>query len=161
MFPCTKKCIFSSNSVNWWAPWPTVGLWGLARKANFGEKMYANNDRFRSFWVPRFAQMLKKNLPVKPSAQMVTTPIAHSSELTACQVSKLPKGRVIFQNHCFPKVSSISYPVLPQKINKNLKRNKKPLRTLNELQTLWDKSCVKPFTSLHKWSGFSLTFRKP
>lgn len=42
--------------------------------------MPANSDRFQSSRVPSFAQMLKKNLPVQPSAQTVTAPTARSSE---------------------------------------------------------------------------------
>lgn len=53
--------------------------------ANFvsfvGEKMSSNNGWFqKSSQVPSFAQMLKKNLPVQPPAQTVTTPAAQSSE---------------------------------------------------------------------------------
>ncbi|EPQ07300.1 Adenosine deaminase domain-containing protein 1 [Myotis brandtii] len=43
--------------------------------------MTSNNGWFqKSSQVPSFAQMLKKNLPVQPPAQMVTTPAAQSSE---------------------------------------------------------------------------------
>lgn len=42
--------------------------------------MSGNNDWFQSSRVPSFAQMLKKNLPVQPSAQTVTTPTGYSSE---------------------------------------------------------------------------------
>lgn len=46
-----------------------------------GEKMSSNNGWFqKSSQVPSFAQMLKKNLPVQPPAQTVTTPAAQSSE---------------------------------------------------------------------------------
>lgn len=42
--------------------------------------MSGNNDWFQSSRVPSFAQMLKKNLPVQPSAQTVTTSTGYSSE---------------------------------------------------------------------------------
>ncbi|ELW62632.1 Adenosine deaminase domain-containing protein 1 [Tupaia chinensis] len=42
--------------------------------------MSGNNDWFQSPRVPSFAQMLKKNLPVQPSTQRVTTPKVYSSE---------------------------------------------------------------------------------
>lgn len=42
--------------------------------------MSGNNDWFQSSRVPSFAQMLKKNLPVQPSAQTVATPTGYSSE---------------------------------------------------------------------------------
>ncbi|KAF5923339.1 hypothetical protein HPG69_006506 [Diceros bicornis minor] len=42
--------------------------------------MSGSNDWFQSSRVPSFAQMLKKNLPVQPSAQTVTAPAGYSSE---------------------------------------------------------------------------------
>ena len=42
--------------------------------------MSGSNDWFQSSRVPSFAQMLKKNLPVQPSTQTVTTPTGYSSE---------------------------------------------------------------------------------
>ncbi|KAK1343217.1 hypothetical protein QTO34_015995 [Cnephaeus nilssonii] len=60
---------------------PPAGLGRQGRKDDFGEKMSSNNGWFqKSSQVPSFAQMLKKNLPVQPPAQMVTTPAAQSSE---------------------------------------------------------------------------------
>lgn len=53
--------------------------------------MSANNGWFQSSRVPSFAQMLKKNLPVRPPAQTVTTPTAPPSESDslACMASKV------------------------------------------------------------------------
>ena len=81
----------ASLSAGWQAPGLRPGLWlgqscppaksGQAgKKDNTGEKMSGNNDWFQSSRVPSFAQMLKKNLPVQPSAQTVTTPTGYSSE---------------------------------------------------------------------------------
>lgn len=41
--------------------------------------MPASHDWFQSSRVPSFAQMLKKNLPVQPSSQSVTTATVHCS----------------------------------------------------------------------------------
>lgn len=42
--------------------------------------MSGHDDWFQGSRVPSFAQMLKKNLAVQPSAQTVTTPTGCSSE---------------------------------------------------------------------------------
>lgn len=69
--------------------------------------MSANNDWFQSSRVPSFAQMLKKNLPVQPSAQTVAPPTAHSSEsyTLSNMASKVTQvtGRTSFSFVIMPK----------------------------------------------------------
>uniref|UniRef100_A0A8B7VAD4 Adenosine deaminase domain-containing protein 1 n=1 Tax=Castor canadensis TaxID=51338 RepID=A0A8B7VAD4_CASCN len=83
-----------------------------------GEKMSGNNDWFQSSRVPSFAQMLKKNLPVQRSVQMVTTPTGYSSE--NCSLSNMA-SKVTQVTGNFPEpllsksLTSISNPVLPSK----------------------------------------------
>ncbi|XP_019522726.1 PREDICTED: adenosine deaminase domain-containing protein 1 isoform X2 [Hipposideros armiger] len=97
---------------------PSAGPGMQGRKDDFGEKSPANNAWLQSSRVPSFAQMLKRNLPVPPSAQMVTTPAAHSSE--SCTLSNMA-SKVTQVTGNFPEpllskgLSSISNPVLPPK----------------------------------------------
>uniref|UniRef100_A0A8C0XDG8 Adenosine deaminase domain-containing protein 1 n=1 Tax=Castor canadensis TaxID=51338 RepID=A0A8C0XDG8_CASCN len=80
--------------------------------------MSGNNDWFQSSRVPSFAQMLKKNLPVQRSVQMVTTPTGYSSE--NCSLSNMA-SKVTQVTGNFPEpllsksLTSISNPVLPSK----------------------------------------------
>ncbi|XP_057358579.1 adenosine deaminase domain-containing protein 1 isoform X1 [Manis pentadactyla] len=84
--------------------------------------MSGNNDWFQSSPVPSFAQMLKKNLPVKPSAQTVTTPSGYSSENYSLSnmASKVTQVTGNIPESLLSKgVSSISNPVLlPKRIPK-------------------------------------------
>ncbi|KAK2507201.1 hypothetical protein MC885_009319, partial [Smutsia gigantea] len=83
-----------------------------------GEKMSGNNDWFQSSRVPSFAQMLKKNLPVKPSAQTVTTPSGYSSENYSLS-NMASKVTQVTESLLSKGLSSISNPdLLPKRIPK-------------------------------------------
>lgn len=60
---------------------PSVNLlFSLSVLSFAGEKMSAKSDWFQSSRAPSFAQMLKKNLPVQPSTQKVTTSAGQATE---------------------------------------------------------------------------------
>ncbi|XP_036100655.1 adenosine deaminase domain-containing protein 1-like [Molossus molossus] len=79
--------------------------------------MAANNGWFQqSSKVPSFAQMLKKNLPVPPPGQTVTTPAAQSSQSDSLSsmASKVTPVTGNFPEPFLSKgLSCISNPVLP------------------------------------------------
>ncbi|XP_024600936.1 adenosine deaminase domain-containing protein 1 isoform X2 [Neophocaena asiaeorientalis asiaeorientalis] len=80
--------------------------------------MSGHDDWFQSSRVPSFAQMLKKNLAVQPSAQTVTTPTGCSSESYSLSnmTSKVTQVTGNFPEPLLSKgLSSISNPLLPPK----------------------------------------------
>ncbi|XP_029091736.1 adenosine deaminase domain-containing protein 1 isoform X2 [Monodon monoceros] len=80
--------------------------------------MSGHDDWFQSSRVPSFAQMLKKNLAVQPSAQTVTTPTGYSSESYSLSnmTSKVTQVTGNFPEPLLSKgLSSISNPLLPPK----------------------------------------------
>ncbi|XP_007464895.1 PREDICTED: adenosine deaminase domain-containing protein 1 isoform X2 [Lipotes vexillifer] len=80
--------------------------------------MSGHDDWFQSSRVPSFAQMLKKNLAVQPSAQTVTTPTGCSSESyrLSNMTSKVTQVTGNFPEPLLSKgLSSISNPLLPPK----------------------------------------------
>ncbi|XP_007116134.2 adenosine deaminase domain-containing protein 1 [Physeter macrocephalus] len=97
---------------------PPAGSGQQGKKDNFGEKMSGHGDWFQSSRVPSFAQMLKKNLPVQPSAQTVTTPTGCSSESYSLSnmASKVTQVTGNFPEALLSKgLSSIPNPLLPPK----------------------------------------------
>ncbi|XP_059944907.1 adenosine deaminase domain-containing protein 1 isoform X2 [Mesoplodon densirostris] len=80
--------------------------------------MSGHDDWFQSSRVPSFAQILKRNLPVQPSAQTVTTPTGCSSESYSLsnRASKVTQVTDNFLEPLLSKgLSSISNPLLPLK----------------------------------------------
>ncbi|XP_058922123.2 adenosine deaminase domain-containing protein 1 [Kogia breviceps] len=80
--------------------------------------MSGHDDWFQSSRVPSFAQMLKKNLPVQPSAQRVTTPTGFSSESYSLSnmASKVTQVTGNFPEALLSKsLSSIPNPLIPPK----------------------------------------------
>ncbi|KAM5233978.1 adenosine deaminase domain-containing protein 1 isoform 1-T1 [Hipposideros larvatus] len=122
---------------------PPAGPGRQGRKDDFGEKSPANNAWLQSSRVPSFAQMLKRNLPVPPSAQMVTTPAAHSSE--SCTLSNMA-SKVTQVTGNFPEpllskgLSSISNPVLP------------PKKIPKEFIMKYTRGEINPVSALHQFA---------
>eukprot|EP00072_Mus_musculus_P054963 XP_006535498.1 PREDICTED: adenosine deaminase domain-containing protein 1 isoform X3 [Mus musculus] len=108
-----------------------------------GEKTSGNNDWFQSSRVPSFAQMLKKNLPVQPSAQTVTLPTGYSSE--SCSLSNMA-SKVTQVTGNFPEpllskgLSSISNPVLP------------PKKLPKEFIMKYKRGEINPVSALHQFA---------
>ncbi|XP_032990648.1 adenosine deaminase domain-containing protein 1 isoform X1 [Rhinolophus ferrumequinum] len=116
---------------------------GRERRRGDGEKMPANNDWFQSSRVPSFAQMLKKNLPVQPSAQTVTAPSAHSSEsyTMSNMASKVTQVTGNFPEPLFFKgLSFISNPVLP------------PKKIPKEFIMKYKRGEINPVSALHQFA---------
>ncbi|XP_008141484.2 adenosine deaminase domain-containing protein 1 [Eptesicus fuscus] len=123
---------------------PPAGLGRQGRKDDFGEKMSSNNGWFqKSSQVPSFAQMLKKNLPVQPPAQMVTTPAAQSSESDSLSrmASKVTPVTGNFPEPLLSKgLSSISNPVLP------------PKKIPKEFIMKYKRGEINPVSALHQFA---------
>ncbi|XP_021092120.1 adenosine deaminase domain-containing protein 1 isoform X5 [Heterocephalus glaber] len=82
-----------------------------------GEKT-GSSDWFQRSRVPSFAQILKKNLPIQPVVQMVTTPARRSSESGSLSDMTFKVTQVTgnFPEPLLSKsLSSISNPALPSK----------------------------------------------
>eukprot|EP00072_Mus_musculus_P054962 XP_006535497.1 PREDICTED: adenosine deaminase domain-containing protein 1 isoform X2 [Mus musculus] len=124
------------------ADW-TRGAHGGVGPAPQGEKTSGNNDWFQSSRVPSFAQMLKKNLPVQPSAQTVTLPTGYSSE--SCSLSNMA-SKVTQVTGNFPEpllskgLSSISNPVLP------------PKKLPKEFIMKYKRGEINPVSALHQFA---------
>uniref|UniRef100_A0A5F4W6S3 Adenosine deaminase domain-containing protein 1 n=1 Tax=Callithrix jacchus TaxID=9483 RepID=A0A5F4W6S3_CALJA len=103
----------------------------------------ASNNWFQSSQVPSFAQMLKKNLPVQPATQMVTTPTGCFSE--SYSLSKMA-SKVTPVTGNFPEpmlsksLSSISNPVLP------------PKKIPKEFITKYKRGEINPVSALHQFA---------
>ncbi|XP_015990986.1 adenosine deaminase domain-containing protein 1 isoform X1 [Rousettus aegyptiacus] len=105
--------------------------------------MSANNDWFQSSRVPSFAQMLKKNLPVQPSAQTVAAPTAHSSESYSLShmASKVTQVTGNFPEPLLSKgLSSISNPILP------------PKKIPKEFIMKYKRGEINPVSALHQFA---------
>ncbi|XP_055405860.1 adenosine deaminase domain-containing protein 1 isoform X5 [Bubalus kerabau] len=105
--------------------------------------MSGNNDWFQSSRVPSFAQMLKKNLPVQPSAQTVTTPTGYSSESYSLSnmASKVTQVTGNFPEPLLSKgLSSISNPVLP------------PKKIPKEFIMKYKRGEINPVSALHQFA---------
>ncbi|XP_077717260.1 adenosine deaminase domain-containing protein 1 isoform X2 [Canis aureus] len=105
--------------------------------------MSGNNDWFQSSRVPSFAQMLKKNLPVQPSAQTVTTPTGYSSESHSLSnmASKVTQVTGNYPEPLLSKgLSSISNPVLP------------PKKIPKEFIMKYKRGEINPVSALHQFA---------
>ncbi|KAM9237488.1 adenosine deaminase domain-containing protein 1 isoform 2-T2 [Dugong dugon] len=105
--------------------------------------MSGNNDWFQSSRVPSFAQMLKKNLPVQPSAQTVTAPTGYSSESYSLSnmASKVTQVTGNFPEPLFSKgLTSISNPVLP------------PKKIPKEFIMKYKRGEINPVSALHQFA---------
>ncbi|XP_006917813.1 adenosine deaminase domain-containing protein 1 isoform X2 [Pteropus alecto] len=105
--------------------------------------MSANNDWFQTSRVPSFAQMLKKNLPVQPSAQTVAAPTAHSSESYSLSnmASKVTQVTGNFPEPLLSKgLSSISNPILP------------PKKIPKEFIMKYKRGEINPVSALHQFA---------
>ncbi|XP_027456437.1 adenosine deaminase domain-containing protein 1 isoform X3 [Zalophus californianus] len=105
--------------------------------------MSGNNDWFQSSRVPSFAQMLKKNLPVQPSTQTVTTPTGYSSESysLSSMASKVTQVTGNFPEPLLSKgLSSISNPVLP------------PKKIPKEFIMKYKRGEINPVSALHQFA---------
>ncbi|VTJ76408.1 Hypothetical predicted protein, partial [Marmota monax] len=109
-----------------------------------GEKTSGNNDWFQNSRVPSFAQMLKKNLPVQPSAQTVTISTGYSSS-DSCSLSSMA-SKVTQVTGNFPEpllskgLSSISHPVLP------------PKKIPKEFIMKYKRGEINPVSALHQFA---------
>ncbi|XP_069903742.1 adenosine deaminase domain-containing protein 1 isoform X5 [Oryctolagus cuniculus] len=105
--------------------------------------MSAKNDWFQSSRVPSFAQMLKKNLPVQPSAQKVTTPTGYASESysLSSMASKVTQVTGNFPEPLLSKgLSPISNPVLP------------PKKIPKEFIMKYKRGEINPVSALHQFA---------
>ncbi|XP_058577439.1 adenosine deaminase domain-containing protein 1 isoform X2 [Neofelis nebulosa] len=105
--------------------------------------MSGNNDWFQSSRVPSFAQMLKKNLPVQPSAQTVATPTGYSSESYSLSnmASKVTQVTGNFPEPLLSKgLSSTSNPVLP------------PKKIPKEFIMKYKRGEINPVSALHQFA---------
>ncbi|KAM9678782.1 adenosine deaminase domain-containing protein 1 isoform 2-T2 [Trichechus inunguis] len=105
--------------------------------------MSGNNDWFQSSRVPSFAQMLKKNLPVQPSAQTVAAPTGYSSESYSLSnmASKVTQVTGNFPEPLFSKgLTSISNPVLP------------PKKIPKEFIMKYKRGEINPVSALHQFA---------
>ncbi|XP_006762897.1 PREDICTED: adenosine deaminase domain-containing protein 1 isoform X1 [Myotis davidii] len=106
--------------------------------------MSSNNGWFqKSSQVPSFAQMLKKNLPVQPPVQPVTTPAAQSSESDSLSrmASKVTPVTGNFPEPLLSKgLSSISNPVLP------------PKKIPKEFIMKYKRGEINPVSALHQFA---------
>uniref|UniRef100_A0A3Q2H6T1 Adenosine deaminase domain-containing protein 1 n=1 Tax=Equus caballus TaxID=9796 RepID=A0A3Q2H6T1_HORSE len=105
--------------------------------------MSGNNDWFQSSRVPSFAQMLKKNLPVQPSAQTVTAPTGYSSESYSLSnmASKVTQVTGNFPEPFFSKgLSSVLNPVLP------------PKKIPKEFIMKYKRGEINPVSALHQFA---------
>ncbi|XP_043424985.1 adenosine deaminase domain-containing protein 1 isoform X1 [Prionailurus bengalensis] len=117
--------------------------WGREHSPADGEKMSGNNDWFQSSQVPSFAQMLKKNLPVQPSAQTVATPTGYSSESYSLSnmASKVTQVTGNFPEPLLSKgLSSTSNPVLP------------PKKIPKEFIMKYKRGEINPVSALHQFA---------
>ncbi|XP_047713490.1 adenosine deaminase domain-containing protein 1 isoform X1 [Prionailurus viverrinus] len=117
--------------------------WGREHSPADGEKMSGNNDWFQSSRVPSFAQMLKKNLPVQPSAQTVATPTGYSSESYSLSnmASKVTQVTGNFPEPLLSKgLSSTSNPVLP------------PKKIPKEFIMKYKRGEINPVSALHQFA---------
>ncbi|XP_008562409.1 PREDICTED: adenosine deaminase domain-containing protein 1-like [Galeopterus variegatus] len=105
--------------------------------------MSGRSDWFQSSRVPSFAQMVKKNLPVQPSAQTVTTPTRYSSESHSLSsvASKVTQVTGNFPEPLFSKgLSAISNPVLP------------PKKIPKEFIMKYKRGEINPVSALHQFA---------
>ncbi|XP_062964611.1 adenosine deaminase domain-containing protein 1 isoform X2 [Cynocephalus volans] len=105
--------------------------------------MSGRSDWFQSSRVPSFAQMVKKNLPVQPSAQTVTTPTRYSSEShsLSSMASKVTQVTGNFPEPLFSKgLSPISNPVLP------------PKKIPKEFIMKYKRGEINPVSALHQFA---------
>ncbi|XP_062055077.1 adenosine deaminase domain-containing protein 1 isoform X1 [Lepus europaeus] len=105
--------------------------------------MSTKNDWFQSSRVPSFAQMLKKNLPVQPSAQKVTTPTGYASESysLSSMASKVTQVTGNFPEPLLSKgLSPISNPVLP------------PKKIPKEFIMKYKRGEINPVSALHQFA---------
>ncbi|XP_057562397.1 adenosine deaminase domain-containing protein 1 isoform X2 [Hippopotamus amphibius kiboko] len=105
--------------------------------------MSGSSDWFQSSRAPSFAQMLKKNLPVQPSAQTVTTPTGYSSESYSLSnmASKVTQVTGNFPEPLLSKgLSSISNPVLP------------PKKIPKEFIMKYKRGEINPVSALHQFA---------
>ncbi|XP_007172458.1 adenosine deaminase domain-containing protein 1 isoform X2 [Balaenoptera acutorostrata] len=105
--------------------------------------MSGHDDWFQSSRVPSFAQMLKKNLPVQPSAQTVTTPTGCSSESYSLSnmASKVTHVTGNFPEPLLSKgLSSISNSLLP------------PKKISKEFIMKYKRGEINPVSALHQFA---------
>ncbi|XP_007944645.1 adenosine deaminase domain-containing protein 1 [Orycteropus afer afer] len=105
--------------------------------------MSGNNDWSQSSRVPSFAQMLKKNLPVQPSAQTVTVPTGHPSESYSLSnmASKVTQVTGNFPEPLLSKgLTPISIPVLP------------PKKIPKEFIMKYKRGEINPVSALHQFA---------
>ncbi|XP_066216999.1 adenosine deaminase domain-containing protein 1 [Saccopteryx leptura] len=110
--------------------------------------MSANNGWFQSSRVPSFAQMLKKNLPVRPPAQMVTATAMPPPMMLSAPPSEsdslASKVTPVTGNYPEPLLSkglsSISNPVLP------------PKKIPKEFIMKYKRGEINPVSALHQFA---------
>ncbi|XP_008066581.1 adenosine deaminase domain-containing protein 1 isoform X2 [Carlito syrichta] len=107
--------------------------------------MSGNNDWSQSSQVPSFAQMLKKNLPVQPSALRAAASAACSSGSSYASLSNMA-SKVTQVTGSFPEpllskgLSSISIPVLP------------PKKIPKEFIMKYKRGEINPVSALHQFA---------
>uniref|UniRef100_A0A2K5C495 Adenosine deaminase domain containing 1 n=1 Tax=Aotus nancymaae TaxID=37293 RepID=A0A2K5C495_AOTNA len=105
--------------------------------------MASNNNWFQSSQAPSFAQMLKKDLPVEPATQTVTTPTGFFSE--SYSLSKMA-SEVTQVTGNFPEtllsksLSSVSNPILP------------PKKIPKEFIMKYKRGEINPVSALHQFA---------
>ncbi|XP_012785083.2 adenosine deaminase domain-containing protein 1 isoform X1 [Ochotona princeps] len=105
--------------------------------------MSAKSDWFQSSRAPSFAQMLKKNLPVQPSTQKVTTSAGHAAESYSLSnmASKVTPVTGNFPEPLLSKgLSSSSNPVLP------------PKKIPREFIMKYKRGEINPVSALHQFA---------
>ncbi|XP_031795094.1 adenosine deaminase domain-containing protein 1-like isoform X2 [Sarcophilus harrisii] len=106
--------------------------------------MSGNNDWFQSPRVPSFAQMLKKNLPVKPSSTTVNPPPGYSSSENYSVSNLASKVTQVTGNFPEPLLSKVVLPnpntVLP------------PKKIPKEFIMKYKRGEINPVSALHQFA---------